>query len=150
MIKNIMDGIGAKIAGAFGIVSSTQLYQYMIQYTQRLGGHIDQIRSHLENITAGNGTPDPGLVEKLNELQSSLDRINSAGYLTKFYTFLSNTDPGIAEGTWENFAPGLPVSLDSAVYLALGVAASSLIYKGLKELAIFSFKKEKYGGNQNE
>ena len=179
MIKKIVqyplkfvDGIAVAVSGAAGGIGLSQFPQYIAQYVQRLGGHVDEVKSHLgQYVEAANRlgfsleefvqqhatSPRPApretariiteLVERQEYLQSSLETITTSGPATKLFSFLSSYDPEIAERVYESFQPGISTSAEAVGYALVGLVLGYGLYKGITALLKLPFKLGKKGGD---
>ena len=116
-------------------LAASQLPEFTQQYSQRLGGAIDELTRVVQRFDKDSvavGEQRQGALERLatspDELtrrQSAamaeniarLDRLEAqqaemavAGPLRRMQAFLSDPDPQIAKATWDSFEPGIPAT----------------------------------------
>jgi hypothetical protein len=140
-----------------GAVVFTQLPEFIQQYLQRLGGHLDEARRQVESFTlvaaASNitvaqliertkQTPDEAVsrlsqtmsdaVARVDHLAAADAAIRNASPWMKPFVFLANVDGDIARGTWDIYKPAVPTTAEGFVYAGLGI----LIVWGLYAAAI--------------
>ena len=138
-----------------GAVLFSQAPEFMQQYAQRLGGHLDEARNYLvqyeklardaslslnDYIAHINASSDPAiarigkvisdLVERVQTLADAQAALQNASVFTKPFAFFSHMDTQIAQNTWGAFKPAVPTTIEGLVYAAIGVAVTLLIYHG--------------------
>jgi hypothetical protein len=136
-----------------GAAAFTQLPEFIQQYLQRLGGHLDEARRQVENFTqvaaASNitlaqliertkQTPDEavaqlgqtmsGAVARAEHLAAADAAIRNASLWTKPFVFLANMDGDIARGTWDIYKPAVPTTAEGVVYAGLGILIVWILY----------------------
>ncbi len=119
-----------KILGIFFSLSAglltAQFPQYLAQYLQRLGGHIDESRLAAEEFAL------PALAERAATLAAGLDAINKASPFLRLPVFIANGRWDIARKAYENYTPGITFTAEELCYLAVGALVGLLIYSGIK------------------
>ncbi len=143
----------------------SQFPQYYGQYMQRLGGHLDEarlmlqqyidaaaalglnldvyIREHLESgseVFTSTGRIIADLVERVQTLEQAYQALQDAGVFGRWFVFLREVDLNIAAGTWENFVPGVPTTLEGLLYALTGLLIGWGLYALLKTLVTFPFR----------
>jgi hypothetical protein len=138
-----------------GAVLFSQMPEFMQQYLQRLGGHLDEARRQLaqfQHVAAQSGltlaqlvanttaNADPAVARlggvmhaasvRVDALASADAAIRHASLLEKPFVFLAHLDPSIARATWSLFKPAVPTTLEGLVYAAVGVVAMLALYHG--------------------
>ena len=141
LLRKLDTLIGAVFAGIAGAAAS-QLRAFMVQYLQRLGGHVDEARRAYDAVLNGEryqamAAPARELIaqdalNRLDELRGAHDAIQGAGLLAKPFIFASHLDLAIAGRTWETFTPALPVDLAGLVYAAMGLLVGLIAYEIVK------------------
>jgi hypothetical protein len=139
-----------------GAVLFSQLPEFIQQYLQRLGGHLDEARHQLEQfraaaaksnltldefITRTLGSAEPAVarlggvmretVARVDELAAAETAIRQASIFARPFVFLRHLDLSIAQATWSIFKPAVPTTLEGLVYAALGVLLALVFYHGL-------------------
>jgi hypothetical protein len=114
---------------------ASQLPEFTQQYSQRLGGAIDELtrvvqRFDKDSVAVGEnrqgaldrlGRSDEELarrqstamsanIERLDALQAQQAEMAVAGPFRRIEAFLSDPDPAVAKATWNSFEPGVPVT----------------------------------------
>ncbi len=133
--------LGAMIIAASGVTAS-QAQAFMIQYIQRLGGHLDEAKANFANIQTGlryrlmSDTVRKKLEaeagDRVAELQNTYHAIADANFLFKPVALLRHADAAMISGTWHDFAPALPATADGIFYIAAAMILGFLLYELIK------------------
>lgn len=124
---------------------ASQAPEFVQQYSQRLGGAIDELRgivarfdqeaanqslSREGGIARLEANPDPlaqgrgrdmaGTAARLASLERQREAFAVAGPLSRYTVFAEDFDPRVASGTYAAFAPALPVTLAGLVAAMIG------------------------------
>ncbi|QYM80827.1 DUF2937 family protein [Horticoccus luteus] len=135
-----------------GALVFSQAPEFMQQYLQRLGGHLDEARRQLQQFqavatqsgltldeliakTSGNadaavarlGGVMHAAAERADSLYSAETALRTASLWERPFVFLRHLDPGIARATWSVFKPAVPTTMEGLVYAAIGVAVALLL-----------------------
>lgn len=157
------------IAGAGGIalaVILSQFPEYAQQYTQRLGGAVDELRviteefdraaagggldrqTALERYTASNddflagrGTSMTATFQRYDLLSSTLAEIEGADPITRLQSLPAYLDTDIGRRTLDNFRPAVPVTMEAIFYAGGGFLLGYLILSGLVRFAALPFRR---------
>jgi hypothetical protein len=138
-----------------GAVGCAQLPEFMQQYLQRLGGHLDEARRLLESFTkvaresglslsdyiarllanqdvavVKTGAVIRDLAARVDELAAAESALRGATVWTRPWVWMQHLDGGIASGTWQVFRPAVPTTLEGLVYAGIGVVLALTIYHG--------------------
>jgi hypothetical protein len=156
------DGLLDRALCVIGAVIFSQVPEFMQQYLQRLGGHLDEARRQLaqfENTATQSGltldrfiaqttanaepavarlggvmTETAARVETLAAAQAALEH---ATLWSRPFVFLARIDLPIARATWGIFKPGVPTTLEGAVYALAGMLVLLAVYHfGIKRTAV--------------
>jgi hypothetical protein len=147
------DGVLDRILCVIGTVAFSQIPEFMQQYLQRLGGHLDEARRQLAKfqdaaeqsgitlerlITQTTSNADAAVaklggvmtdsVARVEELQAAQTAITSASLWERPFVFFRNIDPAIARATWNIFKPAIPTTVEGLVYAALGMLVLLMFY----------------------
>ena len=130
-VKRKADNLGNAVSVLTGAGILGQFPQFLAQYLQRLGGHIDeakliQAKEHL-----------PQLATRISDLEKALHQINEAGTIGKLFAFAKNVDLSIASRALENYAPGVTFNNEGLLYCGVGALLGYVTYE-------FGFKGAKY------
>lgn len=175
MISKILRPVGTFFESVFdravsvaGAMIFMQIPAFLVQYQQRLGGHVDELAlliKKYKSAAADNGrTVDEyiGLhlqssvkefvssgklmlenMERFTDLSAALKSISDSKGILKFISFLKNFDSDIFKAALKNFVPGLSFSLDTVLYGAIGIMVFMSIYFVLKKSLQFIILKIK-------
>ncbi len=143
-IADKIDRLMTAVFGTAGGLLLTQFPQFLAQYIQRLGGHID------EAMLASKKYNLPDLSERVRELKAGLDAITDAQPLFKLPNFIIHSDWSVVTETFKSYTPGMTFTEQGLYYLAAGVLAGILVYGGTKFLLNMAFNalfaKNRKGG----
>lgn len=156
-LVGVGDGVIDRLLCVAGAVVFSQVPEFMQQYLQRLGGHLDEARRHLaqfRHVAAESGltldrlidqtsaNADPAVAklggvmtqaaDRVRELEAAQAAISDASLWTRPFVFLHHADRSIAEATWEIFKPAVPTTVEGFVYAACGM----LVLLGMYHLGI--------------
>ncbi len=153
-----IEGLLDRILCVIGAVLFSQAPEFMQQYLQRLGGHLDEARFQLQQFqsaaaqsgltlerlisqTAANADPAvnrlggvmTSAVVRVDSLEAAQSAIQHASLWTRPFVFLRHLDPAIAQATWGIFKPAVPTTTEGLVYALLGMLVLTGLYHfGLK------------------
>jgi hypothetical protein len=138
-----------------GAVAFSQIPEFIQQYLQRLGGHLDEARRQLEQFrataaqsgltfdqlvhaTAANADPAVarlGVVirdsqARVTALAADEQAIRAAHAFERPFVFLHHSDPEIVRATWSIFRPAVPTTADGLLYALCGVFLILCFYHG--------------------
>jgi hypothetical protein len=130
---------GAAVA-ASGAALSAQGPAFAQAYLQRLGGHIDEARRTLDELSGGaaarivaDGATRERLVgafaERVGELEASRAAIADAHPLWQPLALALHADDEIARATADVFTPAMPLDLPSLVYAAVGLGIGWMVWE---------------------
>lgn len=166
---SIFDSLTDRILCVVGAVLLSQGPEFMQQYLQRLGGHLDEARRHLTTFqltaekaglsldrfisqTAANTDPAVSklggvmtdAVERVSSLQSAHDALLQAALWERPFVFLRHLDPAIARATAGVYQPAVPTTAEGLVYALFGMLLMLAIYHlGIKRLLGLVFTRPK-------
>jgi hypothetical protein len=141
-----------------GAVIFAQAPEFMQQYLQRLGGHLDEARRHLQQfkqaaaqsgltldklIANTTANADPAVAKLGGVMADSITRVDTleaaqtailhASLWSRPFVFLRHLDATIARATWSIFQPAVPTTAEGLVYALSGmIVLMSLYHFGLK------------------
>lgn len=144
---------GFLLFGLTGALVLSQFPEFFQQYTQRLGGHLDEISaqvSSLEQRAADAGKDVPGylrgfllnrdvdvrregmhlrsIVDRRAELATAYEALTGAGSVWRAQRFAKHVDWEIASSTFAVYRPAVPVTAESAIYTAAGFGTGAMIF----------------------
>ncbi|MHA6299883.1 DUF2937 family protein [Devosia sp. CAU 1758] len=157
------------IAGTGGLALAiilSQFPEYAQQYTQRLGGAVDELRviteefdraateggldrqAALERYTisnddflAGRGTSMTATFARYERLSQTLAQIRGAGPLDRLQSLPAFVDTDIGRRTLENYRPAVPVTMEGILYAGAGFILGYLMFSGLARLCAMPFRR---------
>jgi len=157
-IGNFFESVLDRVVSAAGALVFMQIPAFLVQYQQRLGGHVDELAllvKKYKSAAADNGrTVDEyiGLhlqsnvkefvssgklmlenMERFTDLSAALKSISGSEGIMKFISFLKNIDLDICKAAYKNFVPGLSFRLDTVLYGAAGIIVFMSVYFILKK-----------------
>ena len=161
-MRRIVAGVGGL---GLAIVLS-QFPEYAQQYTQRLGGAVDELRVITEDFDqaalaggldraaalerynasnddflAGRGSSMTATFQRYEQLSSTLVQIENAGAIERFQSLPAYLDTDIGRRTLENYKPAIPVTMEGILYAGGGFILGYLILSGLWRFFAMPFKK---------
>ncbi len=148
-----VDTLVDRVLCVVGAVLFSQAPEFMQQYLQRLGGHLDEAHRQLAQFrhaaaqtgltldrliaqTAANADPAVAklggvmtdTVARAEQLQAAHDAILGASLWTRPLAFLRYLEADIARGTWNIFQPAVPTTAEGLVYALLGMLVLLALY----------------------
>ncbi len=154
------------LGGAVLAVLLSQFPEYAQQYTQRLGGAVDELRNAITEFdaeAASNGfTRDQAIVDlessnsviavsraenfervlvRYEQLERSLQRIQSATPLERFNLMPQFFDSEIGRRALDDFKPAVPVTSEGFLYAGFGFVAGYGLVWGLFTLLSLPFRR---------
>lgn len=157
------------LGGVVLAVVLSQFPEYAQQYTQRLGGAVDELRGEVERIdaeAAGNsltraqylerytGNVDPifvrdgenkvRLIGRYDQLSAALLRVQGAGPVERLVLLPSFLDSEIGGRTLDNFKPAVPVAAEGFLYAGGGFVIGYALVWALGGLLLLPFRRRRY------
>ncbi len=164
-IFRFLDGIADRICAVLGAVGLSQFPQFFGQYLQRLGGHLNEagkiyeqyqkaaadagltleeyVKEHLSSsseVFISSGRVIENLVDRYNALEQSYLALSGSNIYNRWYVFIKEVDWEIAAGTWNNFIPGIPTTIEGLSYAIAGLLAGWGIYAVFKAFITYPFR----------
>lgn len=149
------EGLLDRALCVIGAVLFAQMPEFMQQYLQRLGGHLDEARRHLRQfqqtaaqsgltldrlISQTNANTDPAVarlggvmtetIGRVHSLEAAQAALANASLWSRPFVFLRHIDFGIAQATWAIFKPAVPTTIEGLVYAMAGMLIFIAIYYG--------------------
>lgn len=160
------------VAGAGGIglaLMLSQFPEYAQQYTQRLGGAVDELRVITEDFDraaasggldraaalgrheasnddflSGRGGSMTATFQRYDQLSATLVRIEGAGPIERLQALPAYLDSDIGRRTLENYRPAIPVTMEGILYAGGGLILGYLVLSGLWRFFAMPFKRKRY------
>ena len=161
-MRRILAGIG----GLGLAVTLSQFPEYAQQYTQRLGGAVDELRviatefdreaqaGGLDRVSAlqrynasndaflaGRGTSMSATLQRYDELSATLARIEKADPVERFQQLPAYLDTDIGRRTLESYKPAIPVTMEGILYAGGGFILGYLVLSGLWRFIALPFRR---------
>lgn len=149
------EAIVDRVLCVVGAVLFSQGPEFMQQYFQRLGGHLDEARRILAQyesiaqqagitldayITRTNTNADPvvaklggvmeGAVQRVHDLSTAQASLQDASLFTRPFAFLRHIDAEIAQNTWAIYKPAVPTTIEGLIYALVGIGVILGLYYG--------------------
>lgn len=140
-----LDSLTGATVGAAGAIAASQWREYLQQYRQRLGGHLDEASGQLRHLTDVHAVADtaqrPVVAEMMaaseartQSLAEALRALAEAPTALQPWAFVRHLDPVAARATLEAFQPALPLDAASLAWAGVGLVAALVLYEALKGL----------------
>jgi len=138
-----LDSLGGAVVAAVGGAGASQWREFLQQYLQRLGGHLDEARLNLEHLTGLHDLADvaqkPVIARMLadgearvGDLVQALRMLAEAGPVMQPLVFLRTMDPVIARAALERYQPALPLDTASLLWAGAGMVLALILYELVK------------------
>ncbi len=156
-LLNAGDGLIDRVMCVLGAVLFSQVPEFMQQYLQRLGGHLDEARRQLlqfqqvakssglslddlihrtttnaEPAVAKLGSVMSETVERVTDLTAAQAALFDASLWSRPFVFVRHLDFSITRATWSIYKPAVPTTGEGLAYALLGI----LFFLGLYHFGI--------------
>ena len=160
------------IAGIGGLglaLTLSQFPEYAQQYTQRLGGAVDELRVITEDFDraaaeggldratalgryeasnddflAGRGSSMTATFQRYDQLSATLARIENADAIERLQSLPAYLDTDIGRRTLESYKPAVPVTMEGILYAGGGFILGYLVLSGLWRFLALPFRRRRY------
>jgi len=147
------------VAGALIFI---QVPAFIVQYQQRLGGHVDELAlliKRYKSAAADNGRTVEEYIglhlqsdvkefvstgrimtdnmERFTDLSAALKSLSGSKGFAKFFHFIKDIDFDIFKAALKNFVPGISFQLETLLYGAMGIIFFMTIYFVIKKSLLF-------------
>jgi hypothetical protein len=163
-----LESVIDRIVAVVGAVIFFQIPTFLVQYQQRLGGHVDELVRLINQYKAA-AAKKPGRtveeyiglhlnsgvdefkstgelmaenMERFTELSSALQNLSDSSGVKKFLVFLKSMNFDIFKETYKDFVPGISFNLDSILYCIAGIVFFMLLYLLIKKSLQFLLIKK--------
>lgn len=158
----------ATIGGLGLAVTMSQFPEYAQQYTQRLGGAVDELRvvtedfdraaeaaglergaalqryqASSDSFLADRGESMERTFRRYAQLSETLDKIAGADPIERFKNLPFFLDTDIGRRTLENYQPAVPVTMEGLFYAAGGFGLGYLFLSGLIRFLGLPFRRRR-------
>ena len=159
----------ASIGGLGLALALSQFPEYAQQYTQRLGGAVDELRviteefdraasagglgrdaalarynSSNDEFLAGRGTSMTATFQRFEQLDATLQQIQYANAIERFQALPAYLDSDIGQRTLANYKPAVPVTIEGVLYAGAGFILGYLISSGFWSFCALPFRRRRY------
>ncbi len=173
MLKKILlaplqfiEAVADRAIAAAGAVIFMQIPAFIVQYLQRLGGHVDELKILIDKYKAaaaesGRLLPEyvqlhiqSGVkefastgrimsenIDRFNFLNDSYRQISDAAGINKLFIFIKKGDIDIIRGTYTDFVPSISLDIYSVIYAAAGIAVFMSLYFLIKKFFTLLFNR---------
>lgn len=149
----VFDGLIDRLLCVLGAVLLSQGPEFMQQYLQRLGGHLNESQRQLVSyqdaahkagvplaqfIDQTKANPDAGVshlgkvmssaADRSASLQTAHDSLRNASPWSRPFIFARHLDVDIARNTWSAYKPAVPVTVEGLLYALSGMLLFLFIY----------------------
>ena len=160
------------IAGVGGLglaLVLSQFPEYAQQYTQRLGGAVDELRVITEDFDraaaeggldratalgryeasnddflAGRGSSMTATFQRYDQLSTTLARIQNADAIERLQSLPAYLDTDIGRRTLESYKPAVPVTMEGILYAGGGFILGYLVLSGRWRFLALPFRRRRY------
>lgn len=148
-----VDGLLDRALCVIGAVAFSQVPEFIQQYLQRLGGHLDEARRQLRQfqqaamqasltldrlIAQTSANADPAVarlgdvmtraITRVDTLETAQSAIQNASLWSRPFALLHHVDPTVARATWTIFQPAVPTTVEGLVYALFGMLTLLAVY----------------------
>lgn len=156
----------AAIGGVTLAATLSQFPEYAQQYTQRLGGAVDELRvittdfdraaelggldraaaldrynASNDDFLAGRGTSMTATFQRFEILSRTLAEIEGAGPIERLQSLPAYLDSDIGRRTLENYKPAVPVTVEGVLWAGGGFVLGYLLVSGLFRFLALPFRR---------
>lgn len=160
------DTLVDRVLCVVGAVLFSQAPEFMQQYLQRLGGHLDEARrqlAHFEQVARQAGltldrliaqtsaNPEATVAKlggvmretatRVDTLAAAQDALQHASLFTRPFVFLRHFDGDIAGGTWSIYKPAVPTTVEGLLYALAGMVALLALYHFALKLPLSRWRR---------
>jgi hypothetical protein len=147
------EGLLDRALCVIGAVVFSQIPEFMQQYLQRLGGHLDEARRqllHFQQAAAQSGlsldrlidhttaSTDPAVaklsvvmndaISRVDTLAAAQAAMQNASFWSRPFVFVRHVDLAISHATWAIFKPAVPTTVEGLIYALFGMLVLMAIY----------------------
>lgn len=157
-----------RLVAIAGAVALSQAPLFMTQYMHQMAGHVAELQHQVTSVNqvAMQGgkslesfilkfvtNPDPDfhaqgllmqqMVHRWHKLSEGLYSLQHAAIWEKPFIFLKHFDSGVMHDTSRTFEPGVPLTLEGALYACVGLVLATCLFKLIRLglVALFRIKK---------
>jgi len=167
-LSGFFESLLDRAVSAAGAVVFMQIPAFLVQYKQRLGGHVDElallIRKYKAAAADNSRTIDEyiGLhlqsdvkefvstgkimsenLERFTDLSAALKSLSESKGIVKFFAFVKDIEFDIFKAALKNFVPGISFTFETLLYAAIGIIFFMSVYFVIKKSLQFIIHKVK-------
>lgn len=167
-LSEFFESLFDRAVSAAGAVVFMQIPAFIVQYKQRLGGHVDElallIRKYKAAAADNSRTIDEyiGLhlqsdvkefvstgkimsenLERFTDLSTALKNLTESKGIMQFIAFIKDIELDIFKSALKNFVPGISFSFETLFYAAAGIIFFMSVYFVIKKSLQFVIHKVK-------
>jgi hypothetical protein len=156
----------ASVGGLALALILSQFPEYAQQYTQRLGGAVDELRvitadfdraasaggldraqalarynASNDDFLAGRGESMTATFQRFEQLSAALTQIQGAGPVERFQSLPAYLDTDIGRRTLESYKPAVPATIEGILYAGAGFIFGYLIVSGVWRFCALPFRR---------
>ncbi|WP_068469554.1 DUF2937 family protein [Candidatus Protochlamydia phocaeensis] len=161
-----LDALLDRLFVVLGAFAGSQIPEFMQQYTQRLAGHVEELRHLLDGlrqialhsnksleqyIQKFSASPDPDfarqgefmqtMLQRWEELNQALLNLVQSPMWERPYVFMRDLNYPIAKATLHAFQPGLNLTIEGLCYTGIGLLIGFGLYKALSTLFALGYTR---------
>lgn len=154
-----LDGLADRISAALGGFLFSQIPNFISQYTERLAGHVEEIKFHITLIQQAASlsgkslsqyvqkflqSHDPDffnqglIIQKLllraEILEADLQALQGASSFTRPFIFSVHFNYEMGKAALDYFQIGFILTMESGIYVLFGITVGYLLYGGIKRV----------------
>ena len=158
----------ASVCGLGLALTLSQFPEYAQQYTQRLGGAVDELRVITEDFDraataggldrnqalerynasnddflAGRGTSMTATFQRFEQLSATLSEIEGASAVERFQSLPAYLDSDVGQRTLQNFKPAVPVTIEGVLYAGAGFVLGYLLLSAIWRFCALPFRRRR-------
>ena len=137
-----IDTFLAAVVIAVAAIAASQGQVFMTQYLHQLGGQLEAAREQVNAVETGlryklmsetvRGEIETQARNRAHALQSSYDAVAHTNLFVRPIALARSGDPKLIEGTWRDFVPALPLTIEGIVYGVVGMIVGFAAYEVVK------------------
>jgi hypothetical protein len=158
----------ASVGGLGLALALSQFPEYAQQYTQRLGGAVDELRvitqdfdraavaggldrtealerynSSNDDFLAGRGVSMTATFQRFEQLSATLAEIEGANAVERFQSLPAYLDSDIGRRTLQSYKPAVPATIEGVLYAGAGFILGYLILSGIWRFCSLPFRRRR-------
>jgi len=165
-VGSFFESVIDRFISVAGFLVFVQIPSFLVQYQQRLGGHVDELARIIKSYksaAAGNSRTVEEYIglhlqsnvkefvstgklmsenmERFTDLSAALKSLSESKGIIKLFHFIKNIDFDIFKAAFKNFVPAVSLSIDTLFYGIAGIIFFMTIYFVIKKSLLFIIRK---------